>query len=230
MTVLLKDMPKSDLPRERLIAYGVENLSNQELISIILRTGTKGSSVKEVSSNILKECKDVSALKDMTINRLKEIKGLGEVKAITLTAALELGRRVYEDKESVSNEKIKNSREAYKFFSKYIAREKQENLLAIYLDNQNRYISHKLLFKGTLNSSIVHPREVFKHALLENASGIIVMHNHPSGSTRPSASDDETTRVLAQTGSIMGIKLLDHLVVSKNGYYSYVEEGRLQYE
>lgn len=230
MTVLLKDMPKSDLPRERLIAYGVENLSNEELISIILRTGTKGSSVKEVSSNILKECKDVSALKDMTINRLKEIKGLGEVKAITLTAALELGRRVYEDKESVSNAKIKNSKEAYKFFSKYIAREKQENLLAIYLDNQNRYISHKLLFKGTLNSSIVHPREVFKHALLENASGVIVMHNHPSGSTRPSASDDETTRVLAQTGSIMGIKLLDHLVVSKDGYYSYVEEGRLQYE
>lgn len=230
MTVLLKALPKNDLPRERLLEYGAENLSNEELISIILRTGTKGSSVKELSSNILKECKDVSALKDLTINRLKEIKGLGEVKAITLTAALELGRRVYEDNETVSNEKIKNSETAYKFFSKYIAREKQENLLAIYLDNQNRYISHKILFKGTLNSSIVHPREVFKHALLENASGVIVMHNHPSGNTRPSASDDETTRVLAETGNIMGIKLLDHLVVSKDGYYSYVEEGRLQYE
>ncbi len=230
MATLLKDMPKTDLPRERLLQYGVENLSNEELISIILRTGTKGSSVKELSSNILKECKKVQDLKDLTINKLKEIKGLKEVKAITLVAALELGRRVYDEKDTITKEKIKDSATAYKYFSKYIEREKQENLLAVYLDNQNRYISHKILFKGTLNSSLVHPREVFKQALLENASGIIVLHNHPSGNTRPSKSDDETTQVLAETGSIMGIKLLDHLIVSKQSYYSYVEEGRLHYE
>ncbi len=227
---MLKELPKSDLPRERLLQYGAENLSNEELISIILRTGTKGCSVKELSSNILKDCEEIGQMKDLTVNKLKEIKGLKEVKAITLIAALELGKRVYREDAPANRMKIKNSKEAYENFSQYIARENQENLMVVYLDNQNKYIAHKVLFKGTLNASLVHPREVFKYALLENAASIIVMHNHPSGNTTPSASDDDTTRNLVETGAIMGIKVLDHLIVSCEGYYSYIEEGRLQYE
>lgn len=223
-------MPKCELPRERLMQIGVENLSNEELLSIILRTGTKGKSVKELSVSVLGECKEIRELREFSINKLKSIKGLGEVKAVTLLAALELGRRVYDDKGVNLKSKIKNSRDAYLGYARYIKADKQENMLAIYLDNQNRPISHKILFKGTLNASLIHPREVFKNALLENAAGIIVMHNHPSGNTTPSKADDETTSVLAETGYMMGIKLLDHLIVSDEGYYSYVEEGRLKYE
>lgn len=230
MTTLLKEIPKSELPRERLLQYGVENLSNEELLSIILRTGTKGKSVRDLSTLILSSCKNICDLKKLTVNKLKGIKGLGPVKAITLIAALELGKRVYDDIEYESKIKIKTSVEAYRHFAKYIEDEKQENLLAIYLDTQSQYLNHKIIFKGTINASIVHPREVFKTALLESASAIIIMHNHPSGDITPSKADDETTTSLAEVGSIMGIKLLDHLIIGNKDYYSYVEDGRLRYE
>lgn len=230
MSTLLKDIPREELPRERLLTYGKEALSNEELLSIILRTGTKGESVKTLSSNILKSCSSIQDLKNFTINKLKTIKGLGSVKSITLLASLELGRRVYETSDTYNNTKINCSLDIYRYFAKYITEEKQENFLVVYLDTKSKCISHKILFKGTINMSIVHPREVFKTALLENASAVVLLHNHPSGDTTPSEADNEVTKNMIEVGNIMGIKVLDHLIVSRNDYYSYLEEGKITHE
>lgn len=230
MSLLLKELPVCELPRERLLSHGVESLSNVELLSIILRTGTQGESVKVLSERILEDCENISDLKDISLNKLKEIRGLGNVKSITLKAALELGRRVYEPANIIQNAKILNSTDAFRYFAKYIAHEKQENFLAIYIDTQKRYLSHKIIFKGTLNQSIIHPREVFKYALLESASAIIIMHNHPSGELHPSPEDDEVTRILIDSGNMMGIPIIDHLIVSPSDYYSYVESGKIRHE
>lgn len=225
----IKELPNDLKPRERLIKYGARNLSDAELMAIVLRTGTKSINVKTLSESILSEIGGVKNLKNLTINKAKEFNGLGEVKAVTLLASLELGRRVCEKTELKSNIKIKNSLDAYTYFSKLIYDEKQENFLTIFLDNKSKYISHKIVFKGTINQSIVHPREVFKEAFLQSASSIIIMHNHPSGDVTPSAADDEVTANFAKIGEIMGIKLLDHLIVSKENYYSYIESERLKY-
>ena len=227
---MLKDIPKSEKPRERLLAYGSTSLSNEELLSILLRTGVQGRSVCELSREILSKIESIKSLRDIPLSTLKSIKGLGETKSITILAALELGRRVYDEEEPHKKLQITQPVDAYRYFSKYIVRDKQENFMAIFVDKHRHYLSHKIIFKGTLDAAIVHPREVFKHALLENAAGIIVMHNHPSGIATPSTSDDDTTRSLVEVGSNLGIPLLDHLIVAENNYFSYVEEGRLVHE
>lgn len=230
MNVLLKDLPKSDLPRERLVKYGVSALSNEELITILLRTGTKNVSAKTLASNILAYTKDISDLKNITLRELNKIKGMGTAKSTNVLAALELGRRVYEEYRIEDKIKITNAIDAYRYFSKLIEEDTQENFMVIYLDNQSQYISHKLLFKGTLNQSIVHPREIIKEALLINSNKLILMHNHPSGINTPSHSDDEVTKSIIEAGYIFSIKVLDHIIVGKNDYYSYQEEGRIKYE
>lgn len=225
----LKELPNSEKPRERLMKLGAKSLSDAELIAIIFRTGTKSKNVKDLAENLLTNYGGVKNLRNLSINKAKEIKGIGEVKIVTLLASLELGRRVYENVEINNSIKIKNSVDVFTYFSGLINEEKQENFLAIYLDNKSKYITHKIVFKGTINQSVVHPREVFKIAFLESASSIIIMHNHPSGDITPSKADDEVTSNFAKIGQIMGIKLMDHLIVSKENYYSYIESGRLKY-
>lgn len=230
MSTLLKDIPKSELPRERCMTFGTENLSNEELLSILIRTGTKGKSASDLSKEILGKVADVSGLKDMRLSTFRTIKGLGTAKSISVLAALELGKRVYASNGLKDKIKISNPIDAYRLFKKYIENEKQENFLVVFLDNHKRYISHEIIFKGTIDSSLVSPREVFKIALLENAAGVIVMHNHPSGLSFPSKADDETTNALVLAGNTIGIPLLDHLIIGQKNYYSYLEEGRLLHE
>lgn len=218
------------MPRERCLANGIESLSNEELLSILLRTGTKGQSVNELSREILSKIDNLNDLKDVRLSTLKSIKGLGTAKSVTVLAALELGNRIHSEPLIKEKMKISNPIDAYRLFKKYIEDEKQENFLAVFVDNHKRYISHELIFKGTLNASLVSPREVFKMALLDGASGIIVMHNHPSGIATPSNADDETTARLVEVGNALGIPLLDHLIVGCENYYSYLEEGRLLHE
>ena len=230
MDVLLKNLPKEDLPRERLQRCGVKSLSNEELIAILLRTGTKNASAKTLANSILSKINSISDLEYMGLEELSSIKGLGLAKSTNLIAAIELGRRVSDGYKINKKLKIKSSIEAYNIFGGEIKRERQENFLAIYLDTKNNYITHKILFKGTLNTSIVHPREVIKEALLINASSIIIMHNHPSGETLPSKADDEVTSSIAISANMFSIKLLDHIIVGLDDYYSYMEDGRLKYE
>lgn len=213
-------MIESEKPRERLIMYGKENLSNEELISIILKTGTYNASVKTIASLILKKFVKIDNLKNATINKLSEISGIGKVKAIELLAAIELGRRVYYKSEK-TRIKLNTTSKVFEYFKDIFYNEKQENFYAVYLDTKSNLISFKLLFIGTINISVVHPREIFKYAFLESACSIIVMHNHPSGDVLPSNIDIELTNHLFEIGQIMGIKVVDHIIFSKDKYYSF---------
>ena len=221
-SIMIKDIPLNERPREKAIINGVEVLSNEELISIILKSGTKNYSVKTLSNNILSSIININDLKNITLNRLIKINGIGRVKATTLLAALELGKRVYytKDKEKV---KLNNSKKIYEYFKDIFIFEKQENFYAIYLDSKSYLISYKLLFKGTLNTSCVHPREVFKYAFLESAYSIIIMHNHPSGDATPSIQDEEVTSSLFEIGKMVGISVVDHIIFGNNTYFSFYE-------
>ena len=222
--ILIKDIPKSERPRERLIRFGAKNLSNEELISIILKTGTKESSVKELSTNILAKYRDISNLKDLEINSLTSIKGIGKVKAIELIAAIELGRRVYLDK-NIEETKIRGSEDVFNYFNDLLKDKKQEHFYALYLDNKKKVISKKLLYVGTINGSVAHPREIFNMAYLVSASFIICVHNHPSGDPSPSKEDVVFTNNLIEIGKLNNIPILDHIVIGNNCYYSFFEEG-----
>lgn len=201
---------------------GVESLSNEELLSIILKTGTKDYSVKELSSKVLSSVKNINDLKNITLNHLTSISGIGEVKAIELLSALELGKRVYYVNNKVKT-KLNNSNKIYEYFKDMFINEKQENFYAIYLDTKSNLISYKLLFKGTINTSLVHPREIFKYAFLESAYSIIVIHNHPSGDATPSTEDEKLTSILFEIGKIMNIPVVDHIVFGNNEYFSFYE-------
>lgn len=220
--LMIKDMLISDRPRERAIKYGISSLSNEELVSIILKSGTKNYSVKDLSNDLLSKVKSISELKNFTVSSLSKISGIGKVKAITLLASLELGKRVYylQDK---SNVKLNNSKKIYEYFKDLFIGENQENFYALYLDTKSNLISYKLLFKGTLNTSCVHPREIFKYAFLDSAYSIVIIHNHPSGDANPSNEDRELTSNLMNIGMIMSIPIVDHIIIGKNEYFSFYE-------
>lgn len=222
-----KKIPNSDKPRERLVMYGTENLSNEELISIILRTGTKSMSVKEVSLKLLEYIGNIEKLKDISINSLMKIDGIGRTKAIEIKAALELGKRVYLNNDSLDNLSLNSASLIFDYFKNILNDKKQEYFYCVYLDNKGKYINKKCLFIGTINSSIVHPREVFKEAYLNSASSFICVHNHPSGDVTPSKEDKYLTKRLNELGVIHGIKLLDHIIIGKNTYFSFFDNNLL---
>lgn len=222
-----KNIPESDKPRERLYQYGSENLSDEELISIILKTGTKGMSVKEVSLKLLENVGDIKKLKDIGINTLMGINGIGKVKAIEIKAAIELGRRIYIDNNKLGGIILNNSLKIYEYFKDLVGDKKQEYFYTVYVDTKGRYIDKKCLFVGTINNSIVHPREIFKEAYLLSANGIICIHNHPSGDPTPSKEDVMITRKINEIGMIHGIKLIDHIIVGMDSYYSFYEDNKL---
>lgn len=221
--MLIKNIPEFERPRERFLKFGAENLSNSELISILLNNGTKNISVKELSDSILRNINDISELKNMTLSKLKEIKGIGDVKAITLLSALELGKRVYYRK-NVSKIKMNSADKIYNYMKDELYGKNQEYFYALYLDSKKNLIDKKLLFIGTINKSIVHPREIFKYAYLLSASSIICIHNHPSGDPLPSNEDVILTNNLKKIGDMQGIPVIDHIIIGNN-YYSFFENG-----
>lgn len=218
----INQMQVYERPRERLMSYGVEYLSNEELIAIILKCGTKNISSKDLGNIIIKEMNGLENLKYASINKLSEIKGIGKAKASQLLASIELGRRVYYIKNK-NNLKVNSTTEIYEKYKCEFDELKQEKFCALYLDTKKNIIEFKTLFKGTLDKTTVHPREVFKEALLLSASAIICMHNHPSGDITPSIEDIEITNSLINSGNMMGIKLLDHMIFGNNKYYSFYE-------
>ncbi len=226
--IKFKDLPKNELPRERFMKYGVENLSNEELLSIILKTGTKDIPVNAVSLEILSSIKDIAKLKDMKINNLTSIKGVGQVKAITLLASIELGRRIYNFNNHLKKYNIKNPIDIISYFNELLKDKKQEEFYVLYLDNKNNIIENKKLFVGTLNKSIVHPREIFKEAYILSSASIVCVHNHPSGNVTPSKEDISLTRKIHEIALIHEIKLLDHIIVGDNNYFSFYENKLLK--
>lgn len=220
----LKELPVNELPRERLINYGVENLTNEELLSIILRTGTKNISVKEVSNNILSSVNSINELNNLDLQELSKIKGVGIVKAISIKASIELGKRV-NNIEINNMMKLNNSDIVHETFKSLFIGLKQEKLLAIYLDNKKRLINYKIITIGTKDQTIFHPRDIIYNAIKCNASGIIIIHNHPSLDITPSKADIEMTNNLINSCNIVGIPLLDHLITNSKNYYSFFMES-----
>lgn len=218
----IKELPKNERPREKLLRYGVSNLSNEDLISIILGTGTKNINVRELSINILNKIKSLNDLNSLPIKELTSIKGIGEVKAINLVAALELGKRVnnliIENKILLNNSKLVN-----KYFSNLIVNSKQEELLVILVNRAKRMIDYKIMFKGTDSSSLVGVKEILNYAIVNRASGIIIMHNHPSGTLTPSSADNDLTARLSEAAKLIDIPLLDHIITCGKSFYSYLD-------
>ena len=225
--IKFKNLPDTDKPRERLYMYGSKNLSNEELISIILKTGTKNLSVKEVSLKLLEEVGDLDNFKDIGISSLMKIDGIGRVKAIEIKAALEFGRRVYMDNCKIDKVVLNSSDIIFNYFRDILYDKKQEFFYCIYVDTKNKYIDKKCLFIGTINSSVVHPREVFKEAYLLSASGIICVHNHPSGDVTPSKEDINLTKKLKEISLIHGIKLVDHIIIGNETYFSFFDNNMI---
>lgn len=224
-TYKIKDIPTSERPRERLKSVGVENLSDKELLAILLKTGTKDKSVNDLALDILNKYK-LSDLKTLTLNSLKNIKGIGEVKTIELLAAIELGKRIYLDK-NITYEKLDNPEKIWKKTRYLFYDLKQEYFYCLYFNNKQQLIGEKLLFQGTLNKSVTHPREVFKEAYLLSASNIICIHNHPSNDITPSIEDINFTNTLVESGKVQGIPIIDHIIVGNNNYYSFYEHSKI---
>ena len=220
----LKELPLNELPRERLMNVGESNLTNEELLSIIIRTGTKKMNVKEVSMNILKSINNINDLSNITLTELSNIKGVGLVKAISIKASIELGKRV-SNIEIKNNMKLNNSDIVHNSFKSLFIGLKQEKLLAIYLDNKKRLIDYKFISIGTKDQTLFHPRDIIYNAIKVNASGIIIIHNHPSLDIFPSKADINMTNILVNSCNIVGIPLLDHLITNTKDYYSFFKEN-----
>ena len=210
-------------PREKLILKGKEFLSNRELISIILKTGTKKLNVNDISLMIIDKY-DMSELKDISVNDLVKIDGIGTIKAITLIAAIELGKRIYMMEPTIY-EKLCTPEEIF-INTKYLFNGlKQEHFYCLYFNSKQELIGKKLLFIGTVNNSVTHPREVFREAYRLSAYSIVCIHNHPSNDITPSKEDIVFTNSLVQIGKIQGIPLIDHIIIGDSKYYSFYENN-----
>ena len=227
MTLMIKELPLSERPRERFIKFGIENLSDSELLSLILRTGTKGENVSEISKRVLNKIKNLKEFKTINKESLIKIKGIGLVKASQILATIELGKRIYlfcdnDIKIPLTNPKVIFDNNKCLYDGK-----KQEHFYCIYLNTKKEMIERKLLFIGTLNQSYVHPREIFKEAHLLSAASIICMHNHPSGDVNPSQDDIVLTNALFEIGKLQQIPIIDHIIFGHDKYYSFYENNLL---
>ena len=226
MNVRIKDIPKLERPRERLINSGVKSLSDEELLSIILKTGSRNMSVKNLSSYILSSLKGIENLRDINYYDVKKIKGIGDAKACTLVALGEICKRMNRKINTLNNIKLNTPNKVFEFYKNKVNRI-QEHFYCIYLDSSKKVIEEKLLFIGTANYSLVHPRDVFTEACLLNATGVICVHNHPSGEVKPSKEDILLTNRLVEIGRLMGIKVIDHIIIGDDKYYSFLENGKI---
>ncbi len=225
MSVGIKKLPVLERPRERLKNLGPTSLSNEELLAIILKTGTKNSSAKSLAAKILIAVNGIENLENISYQKLIEIKGIGNAKALAIIAIVELSKRINKKIHSIKENKFTSADIVFKYYEKKLENKKQEHFYCLYLDNKKTIIQEKLLFIGTLDCSLVHPREVFKEAYLVSASTIICIHNHPSGSTNPSLNDIQLTKRLVEVGNLLGIQIIDHIIIGKEKYYSFHENG-----
>lgn len=211
------------LPRERLRDLGAEHLSNQELLSILLRTGTKATPVLEVANQILKNLDSLADFQHLSLQELQQINGIDYVKSIEIKAMIELAKRISKA-EYIQKERIMSSERLARKMMLELSDQKQEHLVAIYLDTQNRIIEQRTIFIGSVRRSIAEPREILYYACKNMATSVIIVHNHPSGSPEPSENDLRFTQKMKRSCEDIGIICLDHIVIGKYQYYSFREE------
>ncbi len=216
----IKSIPEFDRPREKMKRSGAKALSDLELMVVIIGNGVKGRDVFSVAKDALKILKE--NFSGINFEKLRKIEGIGDAKASHILASFELARR-FLIKDEI---KIRNAEDVAKL-AEELKNKKQEYFVTITLDGANTLIRKRIVFIGTLNESLVHPREVFADAITDRAASIILVHNHPSGSLKPSSEDRQITNRLVEIGKLVGIKILDHVIISKKGYYSFNENGLL---
>ena len=216
----IKQLPRVDRPREKLIKYGPGKLNNSELLAILLRTGKRGENVVEMARKILQKFGS-QGLHNATFKDLVQHVGLGPAKACEIVACFELGKRLLKDKKAVL---IMSAQDVWQQMAD-IRDNKKEHFVVFYLDTRNQQIKREIISVGTLNASLVHPREVFEPAIRHNAAHIIIAHNHPSGDPEPSQEDLVLTRRLTEAGKILGIELLDHVIITQYQWLSLKERS-----
>lgn len=221
--MIIKNMPDASKPREKAIEYGIKNLSNSELLAILLRTGYKNTSAIDLANNILNELDNFKNYESIVPQKIANIKGVGLTKSITILAAIELGKRI--TKQTPQNISLNTSNKIYEYFKNDYDNKQQEELTAILLNNKKKLISYKTIYIGLLNSIYIHPREIYKYAIINSAASIVLIHNHPSGDVTPSLEDINVTKNLYKVGKIIGIPLIDHIIIGNNNYYSFYSEG-----
>lgn len=220
----IKEMPWAERPRERLRAFGSVSLSTTELLAILIQSGTKEKTAIELAADVMKLAKDTERLSQMTLEELKKTPGIGEAKAVTILAAIELGKRATATQPPMQT--ITSAKEVFQMLGQELSPLKQEFLVALYLDLKSRLIAKETIFKGGLNASLIHPREVFKYAVKYSANAVILVHNHPSGDPTPSRQDIDVTKSFQKAGELLQIHVVDHVVIGKNGYISIFEHLR----
>lgn len=225
---MIADLDSDDRPREKAIKLGIRSLTNAELLALLFGSGYRGMSVISLSQHILQENDNrLANIARKSIKELTAIKGIGPAKAITLAAAIELGCRC-RDEQWVEDPVIKSPLDAYGIMRRLLENLNHEEMWAIFLSQSNRVIAKQRLSSGGITKTIVDPRVLFKAALENNATGMVLVHNHPSGNMMPSNDDDDLTRRVAEGAKVLNIRFIDHIIVAANrGYYSYIESGKL---
>ncbi|MEG1255160.1 DNA repair protein RadC [Clostridium sp.] len=220
----VKDLPENERPREKILRYGSEYLSNSELLALILRTGTREDNILTLCDKLLSHCGGINGLANPSIKDLKEVKGIGEAKATQILALVELSTR-FNSFKSGEEYKVSSPKDAAFYMMGQMKNLKKEYFKLIMLNTKNIIISVKDISIGNLNSSIVHPREVFIEAIKLSSASVILCHNHPSGDSTPSKEDILITKRLKECGTLLGIEVLDHLIIGNENYVSLKEKG-----
>ncbi|MFC7440834.1 RadC family protein [Laceyella putida] len=222
--MLLRDVPEEERPRERMVQLGPEHVSNAELIALLLRTGSTGESVMVLAQRVLSKAGGLKGLTRLSLQELMEIHGIGPAKAVQLMAGIELGQRISrmlpEDRYA-----IRSPGDAALYVMDELRFQQQEHFICLFLNTKYRVIDKKCIFKGSLNTSVVHPREIFHEAIRSSAAAVICVHNHPSGDPTPSPEDLLVTERLVEAGRLLGIEVVDHLITGDQTYFSMKEKG-----
>ena len=221
----IKDIPQNERPKEKLLTWGADSLSNSELLAIILKTGTKGENVLQLSGRLLSELEGLDGVLSASFNDITSIKGIKEGKASQILALSELFRRFRTLKAMKKDVKINSPKDLADLLIGEMNDLTQEVLKVVLLSTKNIIIGTKDVFKGSLNTSIVHPREIFKQAIDKHSASIIICHNHPSGDPTPSKEDINITLRIKECGNILGIQLVDHIIIGNNKFVSLKDRG-----
>ena len=221
---MMRDIPQEERPRERMMEYGAGALSHTELLAILLRTGTRQESAMHMAQRILNQAGGIRSLMDLTLEEMTAMKGIGQAKAVQLKAGIELGHRIAKSR-LVASTSIRTPRDAADILMEQLRYLQKEHFVCLFLNSKNHIIAQETLSMGSLNASIVHPREVFRAAIKCSSASIVCAHNHPSGDPTPSPEDIQITKRLIEAGAIVGIDVLDHLVIGDGTYVSLKEKG-----
>ncbi|MEI7788264.1 MAG: DNA repair protein RadC [Chlorobiaceae bacterium] len=220
----IHDLDPENRPQERFLRSGPASLSPAELLSLILRSGTRNLNIVDTCNKIISEF-SLEKLADITQSELQNIKGIGKVKAMQIIAIFELNKRLHYARNF--NKKITAARDIFEYMACRIPDETKEHLFVLHLNTKNQIIKTEVVSVGTLNAALIHPREVFKSAIRESAHAIILVHNHPSGDVEPSNADKQVTTLLKQASAIIQIDLLDHIIIAKTEWFSFRERSLL---